>query len=237
MRFWGWQVVLLLCVGCQSRDTLSLLEVNSGRIYGNYSVDFNAQNQRVTIFAQLRSGGSTGPSIDLGTSNPLLINGETIAPQRTPGVGTFYSLQWTETAPLPVYTFQWRLPEGRRIENSVSVPTPLSVLRPSAGIEHSALDDLRVEFSGEAVRTGDMVNAHLETETTPKPGEERSWVRSIRDGTSLFFPRDTLRRFARGPAVLYLVRERRGLPAQGHEEAGGLLRSTYRCPDVHLEIR
>ena len=227
---------LLLLVSCTNRDTVQLSSVNPLHIHGHYAVEFNGETGSVRYFAQFRVGSSTGTTVQLDSPSEVLVDGKPLIESRSPLVGTYYAFEEPMDELQSSYQFMWKLLDGSQVKNRVFSAAPVSIQAPTPSSSHSRTEDLGISFSGDPARSGNWVYGYLEGIDPDSGTEATVTIGSMLSGNWLGIPHDKLRKFPLGTARLWVLRERRNEPSEGHSDAGGLIRSTYRSPSIQIDI-
>ena len=228
-------MTLMGFMGC-SNDTIDDTDVNPDRLYGDYQVSFDANEEFVRHYVQFRVAGPTGTTVRL-SSGSISLDGEEMSIFNGDDAfinlyGTYYRRTGMYAMPNSSYLYSWERADGLVVENLATMPPAFEIIAPAEGDDHSGA--LTIALEGATLDA----NERYEVTVTSLVDVDAAPIidRTINSGNELVIDGDAMADFPAGPVRLDVERVR-SVPTQaGHESAGGRIRTAYKTTSTYFNI-
>lgn len=227
---------------CGSNDTVSSEDVNENKIYQHYRVQYDADANSLSHFAQFTLGGSTGTTIKL--ASPSTVKVEDTSMELVDGdaqiisfIGTFYTLKQTTTEPNSEFTFQWTMSDGTTKTNKVELATAVAVKNINTNQEIDTTQDLNVEVTTEAT-TEVRCQISVTEDYDPESNENPSYGTSVEaQSKSCTFSSEDLAKLKKGNATLQVSHSVHQFSVAESTDEGGKRVSVYNSKKVAITLK
>lgn len=207
-------LITLLLTACHTEQSS---DVNQNRIYTQYELVYNADEDITYARAWFRFGNATGTQLELSSPSEVTFEGEKLSFVKLLG---YYEKKFAGLKNSGV--FKWEDTEGTAYENTVALSS-IAIGSLSDTLPRTAA--LNVPWTGDALSTDDVavlwVNGSGE-------GDAQAAI-SIEDGAgSIILPLDKVSKISAGKGKIYLER-RRSPDLVQKTDAGGTGTGVYRA--------
>jgi hypothetical protein len=210
-------LLLALCgtiffTACQTEQSA---DVNQDRIYTQYELYYNAEEDITYARAWFRFGKATGTQLELSSPSQVTFEGETLA---------FIDLLGFYEKKIAGYKekgiFKWEDTDGKVFENTIQI-TPIQMgAIPDSVVRTAAFD---IPWTGNPLATDEAVVVWV---NGSGEGDAQAAL-TVEEGTgSIILPLDKVSKIAAGPGKIYLQRRTR-LEIDQKTGAGGELTAVY----------
>ena len=219
-------IAVWMLAGCAGEDSA---DVNQARIYTDYELFYNANDDVTHAVARFRFGGALGTILELSSSSGanVTFDGDTLA------YSAFWGGHHREYAGnVTSGTFRYTNTEGGLFINSV--PTGTSIDYPpgfdGSSLSKSAAYDL--VWAGTALAPNDQVGVFIGSWAW---GDDALFWTDADGASSIVMGVNGLQNLVTGTAVVYLDRWNATDVTEGTSE-GGRIRYKYRAPNAVITI-
>ena len=144
-------------------------------------------------------------------------------------IGSYFEFEGQATEPSSRYIYEWTNSRGISYSNTVDMAPAVSVAYPSAPTtSHSRAVPLIVVVEGTPAAADESITAELCALSADATRAESCERQPVGANLSAVFESKILQTaFRNGVAHVTVKREKRNVGVNGHDYAGGILRSTY----------
>ncbi len=221
----------LVCIfiGCASTEVSESADVNQAKIYQNYYVNINMEDNDSYVDAVFRFGGSTGTTLNLSDPSHVTVNGEKMSGEDRFLQGQVYGASGVY-AENNRYEFTFTDVDGNVYTNAIAVEP----------IEFKDLPDsfdrnlgIEIAWNGAPLGKHETVTVHLNANDGEYSSASAST--SLKGATSVTISPKKLHQFPSGLCNVQLVRTISSKLDEGTDE-GGKIRGEYESVILPLTI-
>jgi len=232
-------VMMSMLNSCGGSDPLKSGKVAEGDIFRSYSLTYDESGKTTSVLAQFSEKSRTGSSVILEQPSVIAVNDtENLFYGQSPralsnGSGGYQWLSSVATID-NVYKLNWTTPDGRQVEDSVSLPTPIRPVMVNSSFSRSSGVILR--FDRDLDASGMTVRANFKG-TLDGSSVSATVTSAVTSGGNIQFFNSDLQRFALGTIYIDLQTEtEKTLPAAVSGGVSGVATSIFLLPQITAQL-
>lgn len=214
----GWLISVFLFSGCASTDVADSKDVAQDKIYQDYHISYDEENQDFYAEATFRFGGSGGTTLILSHPAKITLNNDDMQGDKYALRGFVYSAKMEKDR--TALTFEYRDIKYKKYVNEVKVHMISHLIIPDS---FSVKDSLKISWEGNATSDNETITVRIN-------GNESSYLSenfSIKGAKSITIPPGKLAVIKPGNATIQLIRKSSSALKEATETGGNIRVDCY----------
>ena len=206
-------LIVLMTTACQTENSA---DVNQGRIFTQYELFYNANEDITYARAWFRFGNATGTQLELTSPSQVEFEGDKLSFIKLLGYYEKKTAGYKKSG-----TFKWEDTEGKSFENMVTINEIAYGVLPDSVSRTAAFS---IPWTGTPLGDTELVGAWINGE---KEGDAQAGITIEKGATTLIIPADKMAKIGAGTGTIYM--DRRYSPELSQiTSAGGTGTGVYR---------